>query len=113
MVTTGSSGRRWPALMNHIFVSIMRTVRCVCARHLPGCTTGTRQASGGWCDALNNAIVQEWFEGHDKELKVLTQQPNSSDLSPIKDLWDVLDKRSMSNLWRPHSTAYRNEGICC
>ncbi|XP_053084513.1 endoplasmic reticulum protein SC65 isoform X3 [Pangasianodon hypophthalmus] len=34
-------------------------------------------------------IVQEWFEEHDKEFKVLTWPPNSPDLNLIKHLWDV------------------------
>ena len=38
-------------------------------------------------------IVQEWFEEHDKEFKVLTWPPNSPDLNLIEHLWDVLDKQ--------------------
>ena len=38
-------------------------------------------------------IVQEWFEEHDKEFKVLPWPPNSPDLNPIEHLWDVLEKQ--------------------
>ncbi|KAJ8271951.1 hypothetical protein COCON_G00108100 [Conger conger] len=38
-------------------------------------------------------IVQEWFEEHEKEFKVLTWPPNSPDLNLIKHLWDVLNKQ--------------------
>ena len=37
-------------------------------------------------------IVQERFEEHDKEFRVLSR-PNSSDLNPIKHLWDVLEQQ--------------------
>ena len=37
-------------------------------------------------------MVQEWFEGHNKEFEVLTWPQNSKDLIPIEELWDVLDK---------------------
>ena len=36
-------------------------------------------------------IVQEWFEEHDDEFKVLPWPPNSPHLNPIKHLWDVLE----------------------
>ena len=41
-------------------------------------------------------IVQEWFEEHDKEFKVLTWPPNSPDLNPIEHLWDVLEQQVRS-----------------
>ncbi|KAF7640777.1 hypothetical protein LDENG_00015010, partial [Lucifuga dentata] len=41
-------------------------------------------------------IVQEWFEEHDKEFKVLTWPPNSPDLNPIEHLWDVMEKQVRS-----------------
>ncbi|MCI4389452.1 hypothetical protein PGIGA_G00098170 [Pangasianodon gigas] len=41
-------------------------------------------------------IVQEWFEEHDKEFKVLTWPPNSPYLNLIEHLWDVLDKQVQS-----------------
>ena len=50
-------------------------------------------------------IVQEWFEDHNKEFKVLPWPPNSTDLNLIKHLWDVLEKKS--DLWRPHLADYR------
>ena len=37
-----------------------------------------------------------WFEEHNKEFEVLTWPQNSSDLNPIKHLWDVLDKQVCS-----------------
>ncbi|MCI4386854.1 hypothetical protein PGIGA_G00067410 [Pangasianodon gigas] len=48
-------------------------------------------------------IVQEWFEEHDKEFKVLTWPPNSPDLNPIEHLWDVLDKQVRSIEAPPHN----------
>ena len=41
-------------------------------------------------------IVQEWFEEHDKEFKVLPWPPNSPDLNLIVHLWDVLEKEVRS-----------------
>ncbi len=41
-------------------------------------------------------IVQEWFEEHYKELKVLTWPPNSPELNLIEHLWDVLEKQVRS-----------------
>ncbi|KAK3518727.1 hypothetical protein QTP70_009665 [Hemibagrus guttatus] len=41
-------------------------------------------------------MVQEWFEDHDKEFKVLTWPPNSPDLNPIEHLWDALDTQVRS-----------------
>lgn len=41
-------------------------------------------------------LVQEWFEDNNKELEVLTWPLNSLALSPIKHLWDVLDKQVIS-----------------
>jgi len=38
-------------------------------------------------------IVQEWFEEHDEEFKVLAWPPNSPDLNPIEHLWDVLNQQ--------------------
>lgn len=38
-------------------------------------------------------IVQELFEEHEKEFRVLTWPPNSQDLNLTKRLWDVLDKQ--------------------
>ncbi|KAJ8417445.1 hypothetical protein AAFF_G00286720 [Aldrovandia affinis] len=48
-------------------------------------------------------IVKEWFEGHDKEFKVLTWPPNSPDLNPIDHLWNVLDKQVQSMEASPHN----------
>ncbi|KAF7651016.1 hypothetical protein LDENG_00117370 [Lucifuga dentata] len=48
-------------------------------------------------------IVQEWFEEHDKEVKVLTCPSNSPDLSPIEHLWDVLEKQVRSMKAPPHN----------
>ncbi|MCI4375917.1 hypothetical protein PGIGA_G00114930 [Pangasianodon gigas] len=47
-------------------------------------------------------IVQEWFEEHDKEFKVLTWPPNSPDLNLIEHLWYVLDKQVQSMEAPPH-----------
>ena len=47
-------------------------------------------------------VVQEWFEEL-KEFKVLICPPNSPDLSPIKHLWDVLDKPVRSIEAPPHN----------
>lgn len=40
--------------------------------------------------------VQEWFEEHDDEFKELTWPPDSPDLNPMEQLWDVLDKQIRS-----------------
>lgn len=40
--------------------------------------------------------VQEWFEEHNNEFKVLTLPPNSPDLNLINHLWDTLDKQVQS-----------------
>ncbi|MCJ8738877.1 hypothetical protein PDJAM_G00040730 [Pangasius djambal] len=52
---------------------------------------------------LTADIVQEQFEEHDKEFKVLTWPPNSPDLNPIEHLWDVLDKQVRSMEAPPHN----------
>ena len=39
-------------------------------------------------------IVQEWFEEHDKEFKVLPWPPNSPDLNLIEYLWEHLEKQA-------------------
>ncbi|MCJ8743381.1 hypothetical protein PDJAM_G00093370 [Pangasius djambal] len=52
---------------------------------------------------LTAKIVQEWFEEHDKEFKVLTWPPNSPDLNPIEHLWDVMDKQGQSMEAPPHN----------
>ncbi|KAK3511397.1 hypothetical protein QTP70_007233 [Hemibagrus guttatus] len=41
-------------------------------------------------------MVQEWFDEHKNKSEMLTWPPNSSDLNPIKHLWDVLDKQVRS-----------------
>ncbi|KAK3548964.1 hypothetical protein QTP70_022657 [Hemibagrus guttatus] len=41
-------------------------------------------------------MVQEWFHMHNNKFEVLAWPPNSTDLSPIKHLWDVLDKQVQS-----------------
>jgi len=38
-------------------------------------------------------IVREWFEEHDKELKVLSWPPKCPDLNLIEQLWNVLDQQ--------------------
>lgn len=43
--------------------------------------------------------VQQRFEEHDKEFEVLTQSPNSPDLSSIKRLWDVIQAMNRRNLF--------------
>uniref|UniRef100_A0A3Q3JTD4 Transposase Tc1-like domain-containing protein n=1 Tax=Monopterus albus TaxID=43700 RepID=A0A3Q3JTD4_MONAL len=47
--------------------------------------------------------VQEWFEEHDSEFKVLTWPPNSPDLNPVEHLWDVLEKQIQDMEASPHS----------
>ena len=42
-------------------------------------------------------MVQEWFE------EVVTWPPNSSDINPIKHLWDVLDKQVRSTEVSPRN----------
>ena len=39
-------------------------------------------------------IVQEWFEEHDKEFKVLPCPPNSPDLNLMEHPWDVLEHQN-------------------
>lgn len=41
-------------------------------------------------------IVQEWFEEHGEEFELLHWPPDSSDLSPIEHLWDMLDQQLRS-----------------
>uniref|UniRef100_A0AAY5KZE1 Tc1-like transposase DDE domain-containing protein n=1 Tax=Esox lucius TaxID=8010 RepID=A0AAY5KZE1_ESOLU len=41
-------------------------------------------------------MVQEWFDEHNNEFKVLTWPPNSPDLNSIEHLWDVLEKQVQS-----------------
>ncbi|KAK3557200.1 hypothetical protein QTP70_026141, partial [Hemibagrus guttatus] len=84
----------------------------------PECTMGRRQAGGGsvmlWAmfcwETLGSAIhvdqdnapchkakmVQEWFDEHNNQFEVSTWPPNSPDLNPIENLWDVLDKQVQS-----------------
>ena len=47
-------------------------------------------------------IVQEWFEEHNNEFKVLTWPQHSPDLNPIEHLRDVLDKQVRSMEAPPH-----------
>jgi len=46
-------------------------------------------------------IVQEWFEEHDKELKVWAHASLASKF-PIEHLWDVLDQQVRSTVAPPH-----------
>ena len=46
----------------------------------------------------------EWFEKHDKEFKVLSWPPNSTDLNPIEHLWDLLEKQIQSMETTPHNS---------
>ncbi|KAK3547977.1 hypothetical protein QTP70_001641 [Hemibagrus guttatus] len=48
-------------------------------------------------------MVQEWFDEHNNEFEVLTWPPNSPDLKPIKNLWDVLDKQVRTMETPPHN----------
>jgi len=50
-------------------------------------------------------IVQELFEEHDVECKVLPWPPNSPDLHPIEYLWDLLDQQVKS--MRGSTSQYR------
>uniref|UniRef100_A0A0E9WSK0 Tc1-like transposase DDE domain-containing protein n=1 Tax=Anguilla anguilla TaxID=7936 RepID=A0A0E9WSK0_ANGAN len=54
-------------------------------------------------------IVQEWFEEHDREFKVLPWPPNSPDLNPIEHLWDVLEKQVRSMEAPPHNLQDLND----
>ncbi|KAK3519432.1 hypothetical protein QTP70_027864, partial [Hemibagrus guttatus] len=64
-------------------------------------------------------MVQEWFDEHNNQFKVLTWPPNSPDLSPIEYLWDVLDKKSpykrhlstTSNSQTPNSTMAKTKEL--
>lgn len=56
--------------------------------------TGLFQQDNAPCHKAK--MVQEWFEEHNNEFKVLTWPPNSPDLNPIEHLWDVLDKQVRS-----------------
>ncbi|KAK3535325.1 hypothetical protein QTP70_007940 [Hemibagrus guttatus] len=47
-------------------------------------------------------MVQEWFDDHNNQFEVLTP-PNSPDLNPIQNLWDVLDKQVPSMEAPPHN----------
>lgn len=47
--------------------------------------------------------VREWFEEHDSEFSVLTWPPNSPDLNPMEQLWNVLDKQVKSTESPPRS----------
>ncbi|CAL1599941.1 unnamed protein product [Knipowitschia caucasica] len=40
--------------------------------------------------------VQEWFEEHDDEFKELPWPPDSAELNPMEQLWDVLDQQIRS-----------------
>lgn len=46
-----------------------------------------------WIMLPNIALkVQEWFEEQDKEFKVLPRPPNSLELNPVEQLWDVREQ---------------------
>ncbi|KAK7919271.1 hypothetical protein WMY93_010555 [Mugilogobius chulae] len=53
-----------------------------------------QQDSSAYCSASD--CVQEWFEEHDDEFKELTWPPDSAELNPMEQLWDVLDKQIKS-----------------
>lgn len=44
----------------------------------------------------NTNLIQEWFDGHDKELKALTRPQNSSDPKPFKHLWDACNRSDLT-----------------
>ena len=44
---------------------------------------------------LTAKTVQEWFEEHDQEFKVLPWPPNPPHLNLIKHSWDVLEKQGV------------------
>jgi len=48
-------------------------------------------------------IVQEWFEEHDEEFKVLPWSPNSPDFNPSEHLWDVRDQQVRSTAAPPRN----------
>ncbi|KAK3564767.1 hypothetical protein QTP86_025274, partial [Hemibagrus guttatus] len=48
-------------------------------------------------------MLQEWFDDHNNQFEVLTPPPNSPDLNPIQNLWDVLDKQVPSMEAPPHN----------
>uniref|UniRef100_A0A8P4G4M8 Transposable element Tcb1 transposase n=1 Tax=Dicentrarchus labrax TaxID=13489 RepID=A0A8P4G4M8_DICLA len=48
-------------------------------------------------------MVQEWFEEHNNDFRVLTWPPNSPDLNPVEHLWDALDKQVRSMESPPHN----------
>ncbi|KAK3527676.1 hypothetical protein QTP86_033571 [Hemibagrus guttatus] len=45
---------------------------------------------------FDTKMIQEWFDEHNNQFKVLTWPPNSPDLNPIEHLWDVPDKQVLS-----------------
>ncbi len=49
-------------------------------------------------------IVQEWFDEHDKEVKVLPWPSNSPDLNSTEHLWDVIDQ----HIWSMAATVHQN-----
>lgn len=56
--------------------------------------SGLFQQENVICPTAN--VVKEGFEEYDKESKVLTWPPNSSDLNPIEYLWNVLEQQVRS-----------------
>ena len=56
-------------------------------------------------------VVQEWFEEHEEEFKLLPLPPVSPDLYLIKHLWDVLEQQLQSTAAPAHNI--QDIQICC
>ncbi|KAJ8254683.1 hypothetical protein GJAV_G00196010 [Gymnothorax javanicus] len=62
---------------------------------------GFFQQDGGPCCTAQS--VQEWFEEHDAEFKLLPWPPNSPDLNPLVNLWGLLEQQVRSAATPPGS----------